>query len=77
MIKATGRDHYPCIDYPDGKCPDRFPGCQSVCVKMLCAQLEHDARKKAEWEGKQTDIGVSASHIGRINRNMRKKSRQI
>ena len=37
----------------------------------------NDARKKAEWEGKQTDIGVSASHIGRINRNMRKKSRQI
>ena len=74
---ANERQHWPCGDYPDGKCPKRQPGCQDRCPEMLAAQLEHDARMKAEKTARATEIGTAASNINRVNRNARKKSRQI
>ena len=46
-------------------------------MKMLAAQLEHDARMKAAKAARQTDYGVEASNINRSNHTTWKKSRQI
>lgn len=77
MRPTTSRDYYPCADYPDGKCPNREPGCQSKCLKMLAAQLVADQRKRVERANKAHDIDVQGVDVNRYNRQNRKRSRQI
>ena len=65
------RDHWPCGDYPDGKCPKRQPGCQDRCPEMLAAQLiaaENRKELRADLDRMHAADGVKVHSLERYNR---------
>lgn len=63
------RDHYPCRDFPDGVCPERHPGCQDHCEKMLKAKEKAKARKHVERQNRAHDWEVSGFELDARQRN--------
>ncbi len=68
---ANERQHWPCGDYPDGKCPKRQLGCQDRCPEMLAAQLiaAGNRRKlRADTEHRNAADSVKVHAVEKYNR---------
>lgn len=74
--RNSARDHYPCTDYPDGVCPNRHPGCQDKCLKMLAAKLAADERKRTERSNREHDTDAGGFQFDARKRRG-KKARQV
>ena len=75
-IQTTKTNRWPCTQYPGGVCPDRVPGCQSKCIKMLVAQLERDAERREIQKRKASEREGDAARIVLASKRNRKKPRE-
>ena len=69
----TGRDKYPCRNFPNGICPKRRPGCQDKRPDFLAAKAANDARKEQERAKRQAINEVNEFRIASAAKGSRKK----
>lgn len=74
--RVPNRDKYPCVDFPDGKCPRRRPGCQNKCPEFLRAKAENDARKDIERKKRDATMDVCEYRSAMYGKCTRTKRRE-